>query len=616
MSNINQNNFNNCLNLRLSNSDYWDLFICNDCGCGLDHEFILDECLIVDINIDSDECVTEKTLCSLVGWTGDTCFESFSIPKSGVTLNDIGLTGIDNGFITYDCNASTTGSTFTDTYTGSSFTISSADTNFCFTRVSGCTYDYTYNFVSSANTVGRYVELCGGFYQGFFKLSDRTFFKNISDNMFVWPMEWFNCPPSCDTGDTKTVTVDCSCNGNNNSIFIPGSEDDCLNDNNPPCNGELNPKKSYRCYKEEKPIDWDYQILPTRYEKGWTAEFWLRKNTTICSGVTATTLNDLYPDNKGLFYYMGTRSENKFWDVFSGETGHTTTSGYPLSPPKEVNEELLNNPFLVYQPQGQSCYSGITCVNKDERDKNLDIVDNALGFRIKDDGSIGYRSLSVSGECITVTSKTNTDCCEDCDSDCCKCIKTGSTTTEKYITGVTINEEYSEPNIIPDNEWFMLSIRFCAYEGYELEEMKNIPRRKGRLDFFVNGYLKYSIDEFDEFIFKDLIEYREKQEGVPFNYSLGGGTQGLIESNTIGGPDELDNNLIIQNNFAGTFIGDVSRFRLYECCLDITTIRYRFKELCLNYGICPQELICYILSEQYNIISSENGDDFLVWCSE
>ena len=32
MSNINQNNFNNCMNLQLSNSDYWDLFICNDCG--------------------------------------------------------------------------------------------------------------------------------------------------------------------------------------------------------------------------------------------------------------------------------------------------------------------------------------------------------------------------------------------------------------------------------------------------------------------------------------------------------------------------------------------------------------------------------------------------------
>ena len=667
MSNINQNNFNNCLNLRLSNSDYWDLFICNDCGCGLDHEFILDECLIVDINIDVDECVTEKTLCSLVSWSGDTCFESLSIPKSGVTLNDIGLTGIDNGFITYDCNSSTTGSTFIDTYTGSSITISSADTKFCFTRVSGCTYDYTYNFVSSANTVGRYVELCGGFYQGFFKLSDRTFFKNISDNMFVWPIDWFTCPPPCGSGCTPTNVCDTTCNNNSNPIFIPGStgvcDGNCTSNcqlcgtiyeeeyvggcgpwckNGGECTGCPDPRKAFKCYNEEKPVDWDYQILPTRYEKGWTAEFWMRKNTKICSGVTATTLNDVYPENKGLFYYMGTRSENKFWDVFSGETGYTTTSGYPLPPPLVSKTELLNNPFLVYQPQGECCFTGETIVNTHERDKNADIVNNALGFRIKDDGSIGYRSLGVSGECVTVTSTTIASCCEECNSVCncqlcgtiyaeeyvggcgpwCKdcggktCEKTGTTVTEKYITGVTINEEYSEPNIIPNDEWFMLNIRFCAYEGYPLEEIKNVPRRKGRLDFFVNGYLKYSIEDFDEFIFKDLFEYREKQEGVPFNYSLGGGTQGLIETNTIGGPDPLDEKLIIQNNFAGTFIGDISRFRLYECCLDITTIRYRFKELCLNYGICPQELICYILSEQDNIISSEDGDDFLVWCSE
>ena len=117
-------------------------------------------------------------------------------------------------------------------------------------------------------------------------------------------------------------------------------------------------------------------------------------------------------------------------------------------------------------------------------------------------------------------------------------------------------------------------------------------------------------------MFKDLFEYREKQEGVPFNYSLGGGTQGLIETNTIGGPDVKDENLIIQENFAGTFIGDISRFRLYECCLDVTTIRYRFKKFCLNYGICPSDLICYLLTEGENIISSEDGEDFLIWCNE
>ena len=66
------------------------------------------------------------------------------------------------------------------------------------------------------------------------------------------------------------------------------------------------------------------------------------------------------------------------------------------------------------------------------------------------------------------------------------------------------------------------------------------------------------------------------------------------------------------SRFAGTFIGDISKFRLYECCLDVTTIRYRFKKYCLNYGICPQELIEYLLRQNGNIISSEDGGTFLI----
>ena len=585
MSNINQNNFNNCMNLRLSNSDYWDLFICNDCGCGLDHEEILDVCVIIDIDIDNNKCISGDSICSLISWTGDTCFEKLSIPATGLTLNDIGLTGIDNGFITYDCSASTTGSTFIQTYTGSTLYIPSADTKFCFTRVTGCTYDYPYEYVSSANTVGRYLKLCGGFFQGFFKLSDRTFFKDISNNMFVWPLSWFNCPPVCHpplTGSTKCC---------------------------------IDPRKAYECYKEQEPVPWNYQILPTRYEQGWTAEFWMRKTDVGCTGNTGNTLNALYPDNEGFFYYMGTRAENKFWDVFSGETGYTTSSGYPLPPPKTTKQVLLNNPFLVYQPVGCCCFSGVTTVTTHERDRNEDIVNNALGFRIKNDGSIGYRSLGVSGKCESVTATTVVDCSKQCGC-CCTGTTTAVTVSEKYITGVTVNEEYSEKDLIPNNEWMQIAIRFCAYEAYPEYEIKNVPRRKGRLDFFVNGYLKYSIEEFDEFLFKDLIEYREKQEGVPFNYSLGGGTQGLLETNTIGGPDPLDENLIMQEFFAGTFIGDISKFRLYECCLDITTIRYRFNEFCVNYGICPLPIDCFLESESGNLLSSEDGDDLLIWCNE
>ena len=121
--------------------------------------------------------------------------------------------------------------------------------------------------------------------------------------------------------------------------------------------------------------------------------------------------------------------------------------------------------------------------------------------------------------------------------------------------------------------WTNVAIRFKPYEQYTQCELVNIPRRKGVLTVYVDGYLKWTLEDFDEFIFRELNEYREKQQGVPFNYSLGGGTQGLIESNTVNGPDIKDENLVLQENFAGTFEGGISKFKLFGCSLDITTIR-------------------------------------------
>ena len=158
----------------------------------------------------------------------------------------------------------------------------------------------------------------------------------------------------------------------------------------------------------------------------------MRRNSNACTGDTGTTINALYPNNEGLFYYMGTRAENKFWDVFSGETGYTTSSGYPLPPPKTSKEELLNNPFLVYEPTGECYFTGVTTVTTDERDKNADIVNNALGFRIREDGSIGYRSLGVSGVCSAVTSTTVTSCCNSCNS-LCNCQLCGTYYEKEYV---------------------------------------------------------------------------------------------------------------------------------------------------------------------------------------
>ena len=119
----------------------------------------------------------------------------------------------------------------------------------------------------------------------------------------------------------------------------------------------------------------------------------------------------------------------------------------------------------------------------------------------------------------------NNKCTDNCNS-------TGDTTVtyieDRYVTGVTVTEEYSEPNLVYPDEWIHISIKFTAYEEYDGCELNGVPQRKGRLDIYLNGYLKWSVDNFDEFMFKELDEHREKQQGVPFNYSWGGGTQGLI----------------------------------------------------------------------------------------
>ena len=159
MSNINQNNFRNC-NVRLSNSDYWDLYISTDCANPiLDHNAILSgSCLLIDIDFNNDNTISGDTIYNLVDWSGAT------INKTGLTLNDIGLTGIDNGFLLYNCTGSTTGSSFLNIYTGSTLTLTSADTKFFMTRVEGCEYWYPIDFISGI-TIGRYAHLCGGFYQ-------------------------------------------------------------------------------------------------------------------------------------------------------------------------------------------------------------------------------------------------------------------------------------------------------------------------------------------------------------------------------------------------------------------------------------------------------------------
>lgn len=175
-----------------------------------------------------------------------------------------------------------------------------------------------------------------------------------------------------------------------------------------------------------------------------------------------------------------------------------------------------------------------------ELDKNLDVYDNAIGFRITDDGRIGYRELKYY----------------------CSGTTTGST------TGITVEEQYSLSGVVKDNQWTRITIRYVSDEVYTDEQLKCLPPRKGKLMIYVDCKLKAVFKNIDEFVARRLNDYHAKQVGVPFNISLGGGSQGLIETMTFDGQDSEDLGLLIEKNFAGTFIGQISKFKFNICDMD------------------------------------------------
>ena len=529
MGNIRNDYYFNNHDLRLSAHKYYDLYLSPDNVYLPPVTSILSGDTLVayfDFNnpsMYSTGSTSAKTIYSLATWA--------DAVNSGETLYDIGLTGIDNGLITYNYSTGDTSNIqLVSAMTTSILGLVTGDTRLQLNSVTGNCSDYNYPIDILSGSVGNYAQLCGGFYQGYYKLDG-----------------------------------------------------------------------------------YDYEVLPNRVRKGWVAEFWVNKNEG-CSGYTGTTLNNTYPDNKGFFFYLGARAENKFWNTFEGlntgctsecttgtcisgetvttgctipkETTMFTSVGVPINP-SSYHVTEVDNQFLIYSrsrsgftacnvdqgdsisvtattypnPHMQNLFlelsrarNGITACNLTGRtidikgentDKDGDVIDNALGFRISDDGSIGYRLLTFSATC----------------------------SDEITVSGVTIEEGYSQSGMVSNDVWTHIAIRFVADLTYETCELKNKPRRKGRLMFYVNSKLKYVVNNFDEFIAKRLIDDKTKQQGVPFNISIGGGSQGLIDSQTFDGPDPSDMKQLIETNFGGTFIGSISKFRFYDDKLCYCTIQ-------------------------------------------
>ena len=340
---------------------------------------------------------------------------------------------------------------------------------------------------------------------------------------------------------------------------------------------------------------YDYQVFPERVSLGWTAEFMLKYRWT---GDTSVGLNNRYPDNKGTFFYMGARAENKFYHYADGspsqDTGYTrVTSGLTCMHTCGCSSSAntASTCLSVYQISGgtsTNCSCGCNCqcsvtAQYPESDPLYDEVSNALSLRLS--GDTGSPRLCVkvfritggcetSGTCLTgLTYTTGTSVTEWCSTkgifdfcsgttypnvehwvqidavfqrnewlDTCDLYDKGGLglIVSNVFTATSANNSISliEPPLTHEQPYDPATTEVVKFNDMWTEE---IYYRLGTLKFYVNGRLFMVAENFEEIIPRLLNTERENQIGVGYNISLGGGTQGLHDNLTFSGgcPPEL-----------------------------------------------------------------------------
>ena len=149
---------------------------------------------------------------------------------------------------------------------------------------------------------------------------------------------------------------------------------------------------------------------------------------------------------------------------------------------------------------------------------------------------------------------------------------------EKY----EIKELFSQKNIINNDKWYTISIKILPIRPINLQnkicdDLKNSSTTKMVIYIYVNGKLKLKSEELPILNLKPLNDLSDKQQGVPFSISIGGGTQGLCDVVNINYRESPKYVLPLEKEFGGSFVGYIERFRFYSCPLNFTEIVENYK---------------------------------------
>lgn len=538
----------NYVNFLLDGSEYYDFELAAD-ATPMYGSSLYDDGAVIDIDVCSG-------FTSNIRWSGST--------MSTFDLDFITTTGLDNYFV--DVPNAYSGGTI-DTSIAAHYT---DDEYFQFHPVSGWSTNISYEIIPESICSNK---LNGGFYQGFFKLHEYPYELMPSRMRKGWTVDMIVKYPDGKTG-TGTTLNDLYPN-NEGFIFYFGtrSEDKYWNGFTTGDTGE-----------ENVLFNWSgLTITDPRYLQHY--------NYLHNESVQVPSLDPLNPSfNDGNVYGGYTLG-------YSYGLGLTTQDGEPLnfSPLYTHGDEFVTvrvidgqvsggtsgkTTYESYDYKGYYHYTDHLPYAERYYDDNTiplyvkypwkSITDNAFGIRIRPDGHIGYRVMRVGSVCQTGTTITVSGF-------------TTGTTTPIY----KVEESYSSSPIwkSQNNGSINVTVVFERYIELNGCEIKYNDYRKGTLTIYVNARPVFREENFEEIIPHALDRQKELQNGVPFNISWGGGTQGLLESVTFGGIDAPDRNLLLHNYFAGTFTGSLQTFKMYIKPLHVPEIIHNFETRKLQYDM-------------------------------
>lgn len=582
------NNNRNLFNLILYKGDYWDFHLSDpSIGNGKWQEGLTQECLSVFIDTTDPECSWADTLFSKKDyvWSDAT--------KDGVTLENIGLTGVDNGFIQFQKDR-ITNEDFLKLYTNSTFVISTEETRLHLNAVNGNNRIYTYGNEMVEEDGLTVAKLTGGFFQGFFKTADNSYSILPSNIGNGWVMEVVLKPSDLATplstlnafhSENKGIFLYIGARAENkwfklydtespsveSNSYFEGymAEDKEVNDYQLEVSEEATTEEIYVDYGDlsepQKEMVSHYVPVKGYVEDGYVEDkvknaYRYMDDGYVASDVKLPTDDEIKTSdgcNLGQPNIVEIETDNKFI-LFDRTEDGLTTETYQEGDKvvlDSVKHPQMENYFTLFNrtPSGQTVKTIQNLISSLNKKYNIynDLYRNALAFQIKDNGSVGYKYMVRN--------------CEG---------------GEPY----KILSQFTNAGVVTKDNWHTVSVRITPIQNPR--HLANSPsctttsptsRQTMKIEIYIDGRLRLISEPLPLLALRRLNDLSVRQEGVPFNISLGGGTQGLcdvIYADYMKTPTQV---LPLEKEFGGSFIGYLKTFRFYTCPLDFSQIRANYE---------------------------------------